>query len=94
LLAKGNEFFALVAALVRLKIPGAEMSDLENVIRAVLGFAAAEKNTRNVCRLSLSAARSSDIRDRLAGAAEVAFDAYRRIVAESVKREKTEKSVS
>jgi coatomer subunit beta len=96
LLAEGNEFLALalVAALVRLKLRGAEVPDLEQVIRAVLGFAAVEKNARDVCGLWLSASGSSDIRDRLAGAAAGAFEAYRRIVEESAKREKTEKGVS
>lgn len=60
LLAKGSSFLglALIASVVKAKLRGADVKDLQGIIQKALGFKDVEKNARDICNIWVKASEA------------------------------------
>lgn len=61
MLQEGDSYLALslISALIRLKLRGSEVGNIDQVVKSVLSFTGVEKNARDICNLWLSASNSN-----------------------------------
>ena len=62
MLREGDAYLglALVSALIRLKLRGAAINNLEQIVESVLSFSGVEKNAKDICNLWMSVANNSN----------------------------------
>ncbi|KAK8891666.1 hypothetical protein M9Y10_028886 [Tritrichomonas musculus] len=60
MLQEGDSYLALslISALIRLKLRGSNIDNIDQVVKSVLSFTGVEKNARDICNLWLSACKS------------------------------------
>ena len=81
ILAEGDAYLALsiISALIRLKLRGANVENIQQTINSILNFTGVEKNARDICQLWVSAANTSGLKNLLAQAAKDSFESRRDI---------------
>ena len=91
LLADGNSFLglALTSSLIKAKLRGAEIDNLNEIIHKVLGFQGVEKNAKDLCNLWINAAESPNVLRLFRTSASSSFDQRAQNVESGVQAEKT-----
>lgn len=67
MLQKGDSYLALslVSALIKFKLRGSTVNNIDQVVNCILGFPGIEKNARDICNLWLSVASTKSISNLL-----------------------------
>lgn len=95
-LAEGDSYLGLsiISALIRLKLRGASVENLQTTIDNILSFTGIEKNTRDICHLWLSAAESPSLHNVFARAAKESFESRRGVAKEQAEVDTDSKLIS
>jgi coatomer subunit beta len=90
LLTEGNSFLglALISSLIKTKLRGAKVDNLNEIVQKVLGFAGVEKNAKDLCNLWLNAADSPNLLRLFRTSASSSFDQRAKSIEDNVQTEK------
>lgn len=96
ILSEGDLYLglSLVSSLLRLKLRGGNIGDINDVIKAVLSFTGVEKNARDICRLWIAASENPSLAGAFTAAARKSFESKRDIAQQNLKESTSDSFVS
>ena len=90
MLKDGNSFLglALISALIKTKLRGGEIADLQSSVTKVLGFSGVEKNAKDLCNLWMKSAETPNLMRLFRTSATNSFEHRKHNVVEAEQAEK------
>ena len=90
MLKDGNSFLglALISALIKTKLRGGEISDIQNCVNKVLEFSGVEKNAKDLCNLWLKSAETPNLMRLFRTSATNSFEHRKQNISDNTQTEK------